>query len=48
MRNEFLHEGTAWTASPDFAKTCVDGIPDLISLFVALNNVYVHALRRAL
>jgi hypothetical protein len=48
MRNEFLHEGTAWTASPDFAETCVNGLPDLVSLFVALNNVYIHALRRDL
>jgi hypothetical protein len=42
MRNEFLHEGHAWEASDAFARSCVNAMPQVISLFVALHNVYVY------
>jgi len=47
LRNEFLHEGRAWAASHEFATTCVNSMPEVISLFVALHNGYVHPLLRS-
>jgi hypothetical protein len=44
IRNEFLHEGTAWSATLDVATACVDSMPALASLFVALHNIYIHSL----
>lgn len=42
IRNEFLHEGTGWSATRDIATECVNGMPSLFALFVALHNVYVR------
>lgn len=46
IRNEFLHEGRGWGATQEFATECVNSMPALVSLFVALHNVYVHPLLR--
>jgi len=46
IRNEFLHEGTAWSASYEVATECVDAMPSLVALFVSLHNVYIHPLVR--
>lgn len=46
IRNEFLHEGAVWSASQEVAKSCLDGLPSLVSLFVSLHNLYVHPLVR--
>jgi hypothetical protein len=46
IRNSFLHEGNVWPASRDFATDCVNGMPLLAALFVALHNLYVHPLIR--
>lgn len=47
IRNEFLHEGSAWSASQEVAKSCVDELPALVSLFVSLHNLYIHPLVRS-
>jgi hypothetical protein len=44
IRNEFLHEGTAWSVSKDVATRCVDSMPELVSLFIALHQFYVRPL----
>ncbi len=41
IRNEFLHEGTGWSATREVATECVNSLPALFALFVALHNVYV-------
>jgi len=48
IRNEFLHEGRAWQATREFATNCVNAMPLLVGLFVALHNLYVHPLQRDL
>lgn len=45
IRNEFLHEGGAWQATRQVATDCVNAMPSLSALFVALHNVYVHPLQ---
>lgn len=45
IRNQFLHEGSAWTASREFATECLNDAGSLIGLFVALHNEFVHPLR---
>ena len=45
IRNEFLHEGRAWDATHEFATACVNNMPSLMALFVALHNVYIRPLR---
>jgi hypothetical protein len=45
-RNLFLHEGKAWSVSREFATSCVNAMPFLSALFVALHNIYVHPLIR--
>ncbi|MBI1753148.1 MAG: hypothetical protein HY014_04605 [Acidobacteria bacterium] len=47
IRNEFLHEGAVWSASQEVAKSCLDGLPSLVSLFVSLHNLYIHPLVRS-
>lgn len=42
IRNEFMHEGTGWTATREVATNCVNSMFALISLFVALHNLYVR------
>ncbi|MDS3860193.1 hypothetical protein RIF25_05180 [Thermosynechococcaceae cyanobacterium BACA0444] len=44
MRNKFLHDGSAWAIPPDYGKTCMDALPSLMALFVALHNLYTHPL----
>lgn len=46
IRNSFLHEGQAWLASPALATACVDSLPQLFQLFVALHNQRIHPMRR--
>jgi hypothetical protein len=48
IRNEFLHEGRAWQATRQIATDCVNAMPSLVALFVALHNVYVHPLQNDL
>lgn len=47
IRNDFLHEGTGWSATRELATECVDRLPQLFRLFVALHNVYVRPLLNA-
>lgn len=42
IRNEFLHEGTGWTATRDMATDCVNSMPALFDLFVGLHNIHVR------
>lgn len=42
IRNKFMHEGTAWTATHEDATNCVNGMPALFTLFTALHNIYVR------
>jgi hypothetical protein len=42
IRNEFLHEGRGWSATRDVATECINNLPAILGLFVALHNVYVH------
>jgi hypothetical protein len=42
LRNEFLHEGRAWSLNREFATECVDSMGNLVNLFVALHNEYTH------
>lgn len=44
LRNEFLHEGTGWQATHEFAAECLNSLPMLVELFVALHKLYVHPL----
>ena len=44
IRNEFLHEGTGWSATREFATECVNSLPALFGLFVALHNIYIRPL----
>jgi hypothetical protein len=44
LRNEFLHQGTAWEINRDLAKRCVNSIGELVSLFVDLHNEYTQPL----
>lgn len=44
IRNEFLHEGTGWSATRDVATECVNSLPALFGLFVALHNIYIRPL----
>ena len=48
IRNEFLHDGRGWAATREFATTCVNAMPSLVALFVALHNVYIHPMQRPL
>lgn len=41
-RNLFVHEGVGWTVTREFATECVNGMPMLFKLFVALHNLYVR------
>ncbi len=47
IRNDFLHDGAGWSASRELATECVDRLPQLFDLFVALHNVYIHPLLTA-
>jgi hypothetical protein len=42
IRNEFVHEGTGWTATRDMATNCVNSMAALFGLFVALHNIHVR------
>lgn len=44
IRNEFVHEGTGWTVTRDLATNCVNSMPALFALFVALHNTHVRPL----
>jgi ABC-type Na+ transport system ATPase subunit NatA len=46
IRNEFLHEGRGWGATLEFATECMNSMPALVGLFVALHNGYVHPMLR--
>lgn len=46
IRNEFLHEGSAWSATNEFATSCVNNLPEVMRLFVAIHNIYTHPVRR--
>jgi len=40
-RNLLLHQGNKWSVPTRLPKQCVDNMPVLIHLFVALHNLYV-------
>lgn len=42
LRNQFLHEGSAWSITRSFSTECVDSLPNLVNLFVWLHNEYTH------
>jgi len=42
IRNEFIHEGTGWAATREVATNCINSMPAMFGLFVALHNIYVR------
>jgi hypothetical protein len=42
IRNEFVHEGTGWTATREVATNCINSMPVMFCLFVALHNIHVR------
>ena len=42
VRNDFMHDGRGWNADNALATECVNAMPDLVSLFCGLHNIYVH------
>lgn len=44
VRNDFMHHGSAWEATEELAKECVDDLQLLVRLFTALHNQYGVAL----
>lgn len=43
IRNGFLHEGRGCRATRDMARLCLNSLPYMTSLFVALNNIYISS-----
>ncbi len=41
-RNTLLHEGYKWSIPKEMPRDCIDRLPELLSLFVALHNLLVH------
>jgi hypothetical protein len=41
VRNRLLHHGHRWTVPADLPRQCVDNLPALLHLFVALHNHYI-------
>ena len=42
LRNQFLHEGAAWSMSRAFSKECINAVPLMVELFVALHNDFIR------
>ena len=42
LRNLFLHEGAAWSMTRDFSTECINNVPTMVKLFVALHNDFIH------
>ncbi len=42
VRNEFLHQGTGWSADDVLATKCINAVPELVTLFCCLHRVYVR------
>lgn len=42
LRNGFLHNASPWNISQQVAANCIDALPELLDLFVGLQNYYVH------
>ncbi len=42
IRNRFVHKGSGWGATRDFATDCVNSMFTLLQLFVALHNIYAQ------
>lgn len=40
-RNEFMHNGRAWSITEELATECVDSLPSLTRLFASLHNEYI-------
>lgn len=40
-RNTLLHSGYRWADTPSLARRCMDKVPALVRLFVALHNLFV-------
>lgn len=47
QRNRFLHDASVWDISKKLASGCIDSLDDLLCLFVALHNCYVHGAWKA-
>ena len=44
LRNSFLHEGNGWSMTRQMSTECINAIPIMVDLFVALHNECIHAL----
>lgn len=43
-RNSFLHNGNVWGFDRKFSAECMNNLPQMFGLFVALHNIYTHKL----
>lgn len=43
LRNKFLHEGSAWEITRQFSTDCINAIPNMVELFVALHNEFTRS-----
>ena len=42
LRNQFLHEGAAWSITRAVSTECINAIPLMVELFVALHNDFIR------
>lgn len=42
VRNQFLHEGAAWSMTRAFSTECINAVPFMVELFVALHNGFTR------
>jgi hypothetical protein len=42
LRNSFVHEGTAWSITNELSTSCLNSVPTMVELFVALHNEYAR------
>ena len=40
LRNTFLHEGAAWAITRELSTECMNAVPNMVDLFVALHNEF--------
>ncbi len=47
LRNSFLHEGDALPMTRLMSTQCINAVPNMVDLFVALHNEFIRALPRS-
>lgn len=45
VRNDFMHNGSAWQATEGLARDCVNSLPTITHLFAELHNHYVRPIQ---